>query len=795
MTNLKYRRAELPRLGEKLFLDENSKEEAARERFSRSWKAGSYSELGPRWGKNLSLYAAIMPDEVSIEFEKKMTVWNIREFKSSQALYEWLKELTEYSKKYGNLFSIHWKWFVNLENFGGYLPSVPMLDFAESIQEWVGGDVIHKSLNNYGGWTEKQFLDDLSLGIDNFLSMGPNVERANINAKSIEDWSFDFVNWARSGTTSTRSSYRYKPREEDNWYNAGKTKWRTAVSLDSDQVVKTLYSRQVASLIPINSAVQKREAGKVRAVISSDDALYWRMSYVSHWLESCMEGHPHSTLYMHSSQVENLWKSTAINCARGDRVNTPLDQTHFDWQQNTKMLNVALEGVKKYIKGSCVKTNIKKDLLWVTESIRIAIVELRGNVVLREGHKRVEIPVNKGILSGWRWTAFLDTLFNWAELFCARKLCDRLKLGVNVIDAVSQGDDVKLSTDNEGSSIAIVEAFNSMNFSINPGKFFIDRFRDEYLRQVVTRNGVSGYPARSILSIMQRNPVTRDPLAGIGRASEQVVSWNTLLARGGDKNKIYKLMLRDIANGNGLSKKQVAKLLGTPVAVGGLGWKLNTKDWASLTLGRINKSVIFDEKNPKKAIDSQVLWWKNNYNIEIPKSMTHKYLISVLDLPKAKISIEHMEYKEVQSITPWFTRKLGNGLNSGMKLHAYPKDMFPKTLIREALDVQVRRKDWQWIQEEYIAEELKNMSSRIKMRGGNRVWVDWIVGRLPWHTPVVPGWNVNLVSKISMNFQKYAFSRLCMRAKFNYTDIKRVVLASEYYVREELSRYTIHMGM
>lgn len=796
MTALKHNRVKTPLKGERDFLDDNNKEEASRERFSRSWKAGNYSELGPRWGKSISLYVAVMPDTVAEEFERKMVRWNICKFLSPQALYDWFKELTEFSKKYGNLFSENWKWFVNLENFGGYLPSVPMLDFAESIREWVGGTIIHKSLNRFGGWSEEQFLDDLSLGIDNFLSLGPNVERATSNAKSIEEWSFDFVNWARSGTTSTRSSYRYRPSEGSKWYNAGKTKWRTALSVDSTYVAKILRERTINSLIPVNNAVQKRESGKVRAVISSDDALYWRMSYVSHWLESCMEGHPHSTLYMHSRQVEELWKNTAIHCSRGDRVNTPLDQTHFDWQQNTRMLNIALERIKNYIDLSSVREHVKADLLWVTESIRIAIVELRGSVTIKEGKKREDIRVEKGILSGWRWTAFLDTLFNWAELHCAKELCNRLQLGVNVLDEVSQGDDVKLSTDNEGSSIAIVEAFNSLNFNINPSKFFIDRFRDEYLRQVITAVDVSGYPARSILSILQRNPVTRDPIAGIGRANEQVTSWNTLLARGADNKKIYKLMLRDIANANGISKKQAKLVLATPVAVGGLGWSLNGEKWAIMTNGTVDKEVVFDiHLNPKKSINEHLTYWKNNHSISIGEASVHKYIVSVLDLPKARLKVINMEYKEIGKITPWRIRSEGSGLNSGMKLHAYPKKELPTSLIQEALNEQIRNKDWQWIQEEYIAEELRSMSSRIKVRGGNRVWVDWVSGRLPWHTPVIPGWNVNLVSRLSRNFLQYGFMRLCMRAKFNYTDIKRLVLTSEYYVRDELSKYTIHMGM
>merc|ERR1712137_613589 len=100
------------------------------------------------------------------------------------------------------------------------------------------------------------------------------------------------------------------------------------------------------------------------------------MAYVSNWLEPAMKKHPYSSLFFSNIQLFQLFQQMTRDC-NNKYIKLPIDQSNFDWQQSKSMLRIFFSCIKKFIAKEA-SDRVKKDLLLVTNSIEISLLDIPG---------------------------------------------------------------------------------------------------------------------------------------------------------------------------------------------------------------------------------------------------------------------------------------------------------------------------------------------------------------------------------------------------------------------------------
>ena len=789
-----------------------SREEEKRLRF-RSWDYKkkipntnvNFEDFGPRWGRGLSLAFEVLPFEYKNQVYQVMKTIGVFNQKTEKGLRPVLKELSDVAKKHGDiLFEGYWKLLVNWENLGGYLEIPEMSLFKPDIREWVTGVMEHKMINpETMALDEDHFLETLSEGMMDFYNQGPNLKGGIKKAMTIKEYAADPSIWMSSGSSMSNFVEHNKAIyaldvKTGKYKKAKKTKSRTGLALGPDEVEEILRTKEPKRLAQYNVAIPKAEPGKVRAVVNSALEMFLRMDYVSVFLETAMKGHPMTTLYYSEEQMFDMWERMGNEAKDLNGIKIPLDQSHFDWQQNMKMIEAFCKVTENYIRISMDPGEVKDDLLWVMDSICQGMYKLQGVVVIDDE----VIKVEKGVLSGWRWTALIDTVFNLGEMHCARKMIGTIapNLPSGVTDLIGQGDDDKVMCSSAGYAAALTIAYDIMNFEINPGKFFVDNIRDEYLRQVSEPGLVCGYLVRGINTILWRNPGSSDPPAGLLRAGDQLKAWNKLINRGGNESRILQLLLRDISKGNGLTRDEVQHLLRTPVTVGGLGYLLNepSEVWLSFKPGE----VIYNTKIKTAGLNglrSELKVWKERYGREFTNDERSEAVLDRLDVSSfaerevVEGKVTETPFKRMSNMT-WDKNFLSVQYD-GPPLSARVREEYPRILGKYVLQKELEDKNgFEYVQDKWIDPTMSEFSKRIYARGGRRIWTDWILDKLPFKTPIVPGWREEAVSLCYRRVISRFWYRLTKKASYNYDDVIAIALLAEKVVFDNMNSLPVRSG-
>jgi hypothetical protein len=625
------------------------------------------------------------------------------------------------------LFFGYWKWLVNWETLGGYRAAKDISDFVDELKQWATGDVFH-GIPRDGILSEDAFLDEFEAGMWEFLRMAPNVGVANERAVTVDEYASSPGNWARAGSSKRKDAVEYET-EVGKRKKAKKSKWRAALAMTPGMVAAILRETRPNALKQQNSAIQKREAGKVRAVVNSDDETYLRMSYVSHWLEVALEGHPLSTLFMKTTQMVEMWERLSLN-TEDETVKIPIDQSHFDWQQNKRMIARFVRVVRRMVE-TYAEPRVRHDLLHVLRGVEVGLVEVVGELTVGNGKEKITLPVEKGVMSGWRWTALMDTVMNWGELFAARKVVRDAGLSEPVIEAVAQGDDDQVRCPTYGHAAALAEAYSVMNFEVNPGKFFVDSNRDEFLRQVPQPGEVSGYGVRGVLSLLWRNPVSRDPIAGQLRMQEQVKAWNLMLGRGADVKACWKNMLVDVTQGNDISRKEAIAVLGTPAALGGIGFLESPDGWMEFKPGSAtSKGRVIPETI--RGLTGELKTWEEA-GLTMTLDEAAQAMKDNLELTEAGKDVVPGDVTPIQTLRPYTWA--ATAAEGGVPLAARADPKLPITLASYAFKKAKEERRWDWIRDVWLDPHLRTVSDTILSRGRRRVWISWLEGKLPFNLP------------------------------------------------------------
>jgi len=419
-----------------------------------------------------------------------------------------LSRVSNLAKQAGPYLSPDWMELVNVGLCIGFLPPQSDAETVAAVTAWVRDD----------GWRPGPdidvFMGRFRDGVRAFLS--PIASRS-ADSLSLKRFAYDPGLWATSGASRLHTTLSVSTG--DGAFGVQNSKWATATQLDPAMVEAAMRSAVVRQEL---SCVMKREAGKVRYVIAGDDTMYWRMAYVAHAIERQLADSPHTPLFW-TPEKRATWDLARCRAIRdGGRWYTPVDQSKFDHHFTKDMVLVLTEEICAAARRADPDN---ADLDAMCTLIEAGMREPCSVTI--SGRTRVEVPYERGLLSGWRWTSLMNTAANYAICHCARSYA-RVP---EPVDLLAMGDDVTVSWKRLDHGVRFTEAFRHMGFDVNPAKTFISKTRDEFLRCVYTASGIRGYATRMAPAILYRKPWVSVPPTREAAFRDTVANWAGYISR------------------------------------------------------------------------------------------------------------------------------------------------------------------------------------------------------------------------------------------------------------------------
>lgn len=341
------------------------------------------------------------------------------------------------------------------------------------------------------------------------------------------------------------------------------TKWNQAWSNSLYDLKKLFWKKKKR----FGKAFVKPEVNKARLVVASDFCFYLKCSFVDQIIQKSMRGRDDTTLFMEKHQIFELWRDRF----RKRGLAFPLDEEKFDFAPSKSMRTLMLKELHAYInRMSILQTEQVKEQL--DEVMGLIEYASDGGTLLVNDAK---LNIVGGIMSGERWTAFYDTIDNIAKAYMCRDWVEQLTgTRPEILDFCAQGDDQMNKITNKKDAALIICAMKEMGFLVNTKKVFVSYDRDEFLRKVLDKDCVVGYPARSIRSIFFRKfgkPELFDTIPTL-RLQNILNGWITLMRRcKSDFQTFKKFIINDITGALKWSKDKANQWLMTSKSVGGAG--------------------------------------------------------------------------------------------------------------------------------------------------------------------------------------------------------------------------------
>lgn len=468
--------------------------------------------------------------------------------------YAKLKELSQWAQKSGT-FVKDFQDLVGVENLYGWRPNND--DVTDDVRSWV--EKVFKP--TYNG-SEKEFNERFRLAVRKTLNW---KQGQLLQTETLADFCTNIAETGTSGSAYDPGG----PRLEAEYDGINVKPYNNKFSKSAVLSVENKIKRALAMKKQKCKVSTKLEFyPKKRLIVSADYDTTLKMRFIDTWLKKWMEGNNKSTLWMTSDQTKDMWLHFSKSRAG---ANCPVDQSKFDHHVSKTMVSIMLEEVDRLIAERSING---EELLKVMKTIIFALDG--GNIVWdRQLNDKVTEHLSalykNGVLSGWQWTAFLDTLANVAEHEMALDMMR--ENGVSFIELWfnAQGDDQFEQFTTFSACAAYWACLTSMGFELHPFKNFFSNSHNEYLRKVSYKGSVNGYAARMVNGLLWLYPGTNQQQEPLGRLKDIVNNWAKFSERLNlEFDAIRNDLLKD-AVGAKLSKEESATYIHTPRTLGGYG--------------------------------------------------------------------------------------------------------------------------------------------------------------------------------------------------------------------------------
>jgi hypothetical protein len=462
------------------------------------------------------------------------------------------KDVSDQAFRRRGLFDPDWRFYAHLSRLEDYNEEKDLEDFAETIQYWV------TPKEKFVDHDPQKFIELFEEKLNEHVVSLPKI----VTYQSVEDWLTHRTTWAGSGSSYTFAGHDFRLSER-----VDHTKWAYAWTSTDEELLEAFWDPSPA----YHKVIQKREVGKVRAVISADMKTYLRMKYLHDvYVGNMYRNWQISPITMHKADQLKMWRRIALI----DGVRMPVDQSEFDQQQLKICVLLAMAYWCYYSPDPRLMPVFEILLL----SLVAAEVVMKAWDKLAQTFKVILFLYKNGVLSGWFWTALIDTVINFITAMMVLHL---MKIQATML--FCQGDDDAFQFAKMIEAILAWACYVLLGMIVNPKKFYISQVNDEFLRKVVIHeNGrpvVTGYPARSVTSILWANPVGDEEIEEETLVSARLAQWHLFSSR--LNCDLFDLpIMKDLMGVSKLNAFQIREWLNSPRSLGGGGVEVSDYNYA-----------------------------------------------------------------------------------------------------------------------------------------------------------------------------------------------------------------------
>jgi len=675
------------------------------------WFSGLQRQYRGVTKAELSMYGYIGRGEVQRQFAFGFSLLppNVREFVrcvlvdelclnkyDNPKLLTALKELSELAKHHGPLlFGEHWPYLTETHLLFGAEPMTD--DAAERMLEQFSDWVFHPKEEDEPGSLREEVI---MRGLDLFFSRLPRTEAADFD-KFVTNPSI----WLANGASDA----------QEKLLGTKKTKFASYLGASRDDIQRRLLSEAP----PSYRFLEKRERGKIRNLVSGANDLNDQMAFLGMNLTDTVYDTASSSLGKGWSL--DSWLRWANNMRKELAVG--IDQSTFDHVPSMRVLQKVVDLLADKGAGddpfamrvaACLKARFSQ-----------------GTIHASLGSRNLSLPHKRGVLSGWNWTALIDTIVNVAEVLGIFE-----KLGINYdisgeAPPSLQGDDLLLWVQSWSRALNLVHAYRQV-LPVNPNKFFLDMTRMEYLRLVLTPTGRFGYFWRALPSILYANAWSGGKVVASAIASK----WSLIHGRGAQLSKAIRGCVRDLCGHLACTADAARRLLQTPTSIGGLGVfcfgekPLLTRADGAVALrtpkvvsvgGRELQANTFDrlaKEDQRLAISNGASWFQDDWMGDVcAKSVAAGVVM------KQKPSEEREVLADPQPVD------YGKMFMTGWSNEPPPRPLIDNFFLEEAIRKAMAQKDLERVLSFFEFKDRANIKYRYSHWARN-VWFDWVLGRL-----------------------------------------------------------------
>ncbi|APG75998.1 hypothetical protein 2 [Hubei toti-like virus 20] len=459
-----------------------------------------------------------------------------------------LKKLTATAKLGGKYVTPSWRNLCYWETFFGYLPYVGVEALREEVETWLVKPI------KLGG----------PLGEEEYLTMlGEEMTRLMDEEWCMPSETLEPAEWVSTGRWMRGKSGTGPATTVE--INQKITRTRRMKGVDASLLSDNDMTAQLTQVVPETFHImEKSEGGKIRPIVKTGSAMFRKMDYLSQWCEEGFKYSRLSTLFG-SAQNQEWIDRDLLNSARDPHIwKVPMDQSNFDWHQSKASIMTIICAMGIYLTKRVRNVGFRKVWSAMWDSIFAQPVTVHCG--------DLKYTWQNGMPSGFRWTALIDTLLNITSFRVAVRLASKAKGSyIRVAHHRSQGDDVAFAVSDLDDAALIMHIYNKLGYEAHPSKTFFSRYRTEFLRKSYEDGlGITGYLARSLLSIRFRSPILELPIVRATRLYSRLTAWHLMTLRGATPRAAVECYLWD-AEQIGVDPTTAANFALTPASFGGAG--------------------------------------------------------------------------------------------------------------------------------------------------------------------------------------------------------------------------------